>query len=327
MSDFEAIVVEKDESGIRTVIRRVSHAELPDEDVLVEIEYSGLNYKDGLAVQGSVSIVRKFPLVPGIEFAGTVIESRSPAWKPGDRVVLGGWGVGERFWGGYSKFARVKPEWLEAHPEGFTAQEAMGIGVAGVTAMQCVLTLEERGAKEEHPIVVTGAAGGVGSLAVAILGKLGYRVVASTGRPELAEYLKEIGASEVIERSELSSPKRPLEAEKWGGAIDNVGGDTLAGLLPSMRYGATVASVGLTGGAEFKATVFPFILRAVQLVGIESVQLPRARREVIWKRLRGALPKDLLEKIIRVAPLGEVQQLSDEITAGRTKGRVVVRIG
>jgi acrylyl-CoA reductase (NADPH) len=327
MADFEALVVEKDPSGIRTVIRRVTHAELPDEDVLVEIEYSGLNYKDGLAIAGSPSIVRKFPLVPGVEFAGTVIESRSSAWKPGDRVVLGGWGVGERFWGGYSRFARVKPEWLEAHPEGFTAQEAMGIGIAGVTAMQSVITLEERGMSKEHPILVTGAGGGVGSLAIAILGKLGYRVVASTGRRELDAYLKEIGASEIIDRSDLSSPKRPLESEKWGAAIDNVGGDTLAGILPSMRYGTAVASVGLTGGAEFKTTVFPFILRGVQLIGIESVNLPKERREYIWERLRGALPKELLAKIVRVAPFADLPQLGGEITSGKTKGRIVIKIG
>ncbi len=327
MSDFEALIVEKDASGVRTIVRRVTHDELPDEEVLVEIEYSGLNYKDGLAVQGSPSIVRTFPLVPGIEFAGTVVESRSPVWKPGDRVVLGGWGVGERFWGGYAKYARAKAEWLEPHPEGFSAQEAMGIGVAGITAMQCVVTLEERGLKKEHPVVVTGAGGGVGSLAVAILGKLGYHVVASTGRRELDGYLKEIGASEVIDRSELSAPKRALEAEKWGGAIDNVGGATLAGLLPSMRYGSAVAAVGLTGGAEFKTTVFPFILRAVQLIGIDSVQLPKARREYVWDRLRGALPKDTLAKIVQVAPFSELPRLSTEITSGRTKGRVVIKIG
>jgi acrylyl-CoA reductase (NADPH) len=327
VSDFEALVVEKDASGVRTVVRRVTHAELPDEDVLVEVEYSGLNYKDGLAVQGSPAIVRRFPLVPGIEFAGKVVESRSPAWKPGDRVVLGGWGVGERFWGGYAKFARAKPEWLEPHPEGFTAQEAMGIGVAGITAMQCVLTLEERGVRKEHPILVTGAGGGVGSLAVAILGKLGYHVVASTGRRELDGYLKDIGASEVIDRSDLSSPKRPLEAERWGGAIDNVGGDTLAGLLPAMRYASTVAAVGLTGGSDFKTTVFPFILRAVQLVGIDSVHLPRTRREYVWERLRGALPKDTLAKIVQVAPFAELPRLSAEITSGKTKGRVVIKIG
>jgi acrylyl-CoA reductase (NADPH) len=327
MSDFEAIVVEKDASGVRAVIRRITHADLPDEDVLVEIDYTSLNYKDGLAFLGSPAIVRKFPHVPGIEFAGTVVESRSPEWKPGDRVILGGWGVGERYWGGYSKFARAKAEWLEAHPEGFTPQEAMGIGVAGITAMQAVLTLEEHGLKKEHPVLVTGAGGGVGGLAIAILAKLGYTVVASTGRRELDEYLKEIGASEVIDRGELSAPKRPLETERWGGAIDNVGGDTLAGVLPGMRYGSAVAAVGVTGGAEFSTTVFPFILRAVQLIGIDSVQLPKARRALVWERLRGALPKETLAKIVRVAPFSELQRLSGEITSGRTKGRVVIKIG
>lgn len=323
--EFLGLVVERDVVGSeRIALRRIAHAELPPGDVLIEVAYSSLNYKDGLAVTGAGKIVRKFPLVPGVELAGTVVESASDAWSAGDRVMVMGWGVGERHWGGFAQFARVRSDWVEAVPEGFEPQHVMGIGVAGITAMQCVLVLEEHGIAKDAPVVVTGAGGGVGSVAVAILANLGYEVVASSGRPELRPYFERLGARDVIERSVLAAPSRPLESERWGGAIDNVGGSTLAGLLSAMKYGGTIAAVGLTGGAEFTTTVFPFILRGVNLLGIDSAMLPKERRELIWERLRGALRPDQIDAMTSVAPLGDVPRLAEDICAGKTRGRVVI---
>lgn len=328
MSSFTALLVEKEGDVQTAALKELQPDALPEGDVLVRVAYSSLNYKDGLAVTGTGPVIRKFPLVPGIDLAGTVVESDSAAYKPGDQVVLTGWGIGERYWGGYTQLNRVKSEWLVPLPEGLTLPQAMGIGTAGFTAMLCVLALEAHGCTPDSgEVVVTGAAGGVGSIAVAILGKLGYTVIASTGRATAHDYLKSLGASDFIDRGVLGEPsKRPLESSRWAGAVDTVGGDTLASLLKSMNVGASIAACGNAGGAALNTTVFPFILRGVNLLGIDSVMCPRPLRQEAWQRLSRDLPKAALASMTQTAPLAQVPALSEQILRGQVQGRTVIDV-
>ena len=327
MQQFRALVVDREGDAVQPSIQQLSPDALPAEDVTVAVAYSSLNYKDGLAVTGEGRIVRDYPMVPGIDFAGRVEESQSPAFRPGDQVVLTGWGVGERHWGGYAQLARVKGEWLVPLPPGLSPQQAMGIGTAGFTGMLSVMALEERGLTPGgREVVVTGAAGGLGSLAVAILANLGYNVVASTGRSEAHEYLTALGARQIVDRQAVAAPGRPLESERSGGAIDTVGGDTLAGLLRAMARGTSVAACGLAGGSELRTTVMPFILRGVSLLGIDSVLCPQDRRRTAWARLARDLPRDALDRVMQVVPLAEVPALGRQILQGQVRGRVVVDV-
>jgi acrylyl-CoA reductase (NADPH) len=329
MSDtFKALLAEQKDGVTQVALRELSKNDLPPGDVLVAVAYSTLNYKDGLAVTGQGKVIRKFPLVPGIDLAGSVVESASPAYRPGDAVVLTGWGVGESHWGGLAQLARVKAEWLVPLPQGLSLKQAMGIGTAGFTAMLCVLALEEHGLTpaDQREVVVTGAAGGVGSIAVAVLAKLGYNVVASSGRAELHDYLRQLGAKQVLDRSVLAKPGRPLESERWAGAVDTVGGDTLATLLTGMAANASVAACGNAAGFTLTTTVFPFILRGVNLLGINSVMVPQPRRLLAWERLARDLPAPALDSMIQVAPLAQVPELSQQILKGQVRGRVVIDV-
>jgi len=340
---FKALVLTESDGAVRSEIENLSNGDLPDGDVLVSIAYSSLNYKDGLAVTGKGRVVRHYPMVPGIDFAGTVEESRSPLWKPGDQVILTGWEVGEKYWGGFAQKARVRAEWLVPLPAGMSLEQAMGHGTAGFTAMLCVAALEERGLTPgEHPVLVTGAGGGVGSVAVAVLSHLGYHVTASTGRPELHQYLTDLGAQEIIDRGTIAKPSgRPLESEHWAGAVDTVGSDTLAAILPAMRAELighvtsvpvqpyrmpTVAACGVAGGPTLNTTVFPFILRGVSLLGINSVFVPQERRRAIWERLARDLPAETLGQITQIIPLADVPAKSEEILKGSVRGRVVIDV-
>lgn len=323
METFRAVVL--DEAG--PALRHLPLSALPPGEVLVEVAFSSLNYKDGLALMGRNKVVRQFPMVPGVDFAGVVRESSDPRYQPGDRVVLTGWGVGERHWGGFSQRARVSADWLVPLPDGLGLMEAMAIGSAGLTAMLCVLALEDHGLGREREVLVTGAAGGVGSVAVALLSHLGYPVVAATGRPEEEPFLRGLGAASVLDRRELlAESDRPLDTERWGGAVDVVGGETLAGMLRQMAYGTSVAATGLAGGRELATTVLPFILRGVNLLGIDSVRTPYARRRRAWERLATDLPREHLEAVMQVVPLHETLALGPEILAGRVKGRTVVDV-
>jgi acrylyl-CoA reductase (NADPH) len=328
MPTFKAFLATQQDGKFAGSFQDVEFDALPPGEVLVRVAYSSLNYKDGLAVTGKPGVIRKFPMVPGVDFAGVVEASSSEAFDAGDEVVVTGCGTSETMWGGYAEYARLNAEFIVPLPHGMTLAESMGIGTAGFTAMQAVMALEDQGFKPGgREVVVTGAAGGVGSVAIAILAQLGYKAVASTGRPELADYFKELGASELIDRATLSAPsKRPLESERWGVAIDNVGGDTLAGLLRSMAAGGSVASCGLAGGAALNTTVFPFILRGVNLLGINSVNVTNARRREIWARIMRDLPMSLLDKLITVAPFDKIVPLGEEILAGKTRGRIVINI-
>ena len=324
---FRALVLDEREGQVTSTIQTLEREALPEGDVLVRVAYSGLNYKDGLALAGKNKVVRFYPMVPGIDFSGTVEESSSPQFRPGDRVVLTGWGVGERHWGGYAQYARVKSEWLVPLPEGIDMQEAMAIGTAGVTAMLSVVALEEHGLTPDgREVLVTGATGGVGSLAVAILAKLGYTVVAETGKAEMHDYLKSLGAHEIIDRAALAPTGAPLGSARWGGAVDTVGGGMLAGALRTMAYGASVAACGNAGGFELNTTVLPFILRAVNLLGIDSLPVPQARRIVMWERLARDLPKSALQRTMKVIPLAEARATADEILAAHTVGHLVVDV-
>lgn len=325
MQTFKALVVESGDP-YTAQIRQARLDELPPGEVLVRVAYSSLNYKDGLAITGAGKVIRNFPMVPGIDLAGTVLESASPEYKPGDPVILTGWGVGERHWGGLSELARVRAEWLVPLPEGLTLQQAMGIGTAGFTAMLAVMALEAHSIDPAREVLVTGAAGGVGSLAVALLAQRGYRVVASTGRLSEEAYLKSLGASEILDRAVLSAPGKPLESERFGGAVDTVGGAVLAGVLPRMAYGGSVAACGNAGGAKLETTVFPFILRGVNLLGIDSVMCPKEKRLLAWQRLARELPKPLLEATLQTVSLEEVPVLAQAILQGRVRGRVVVKL-
>jgi acrylyl-CoA reductase (NADPH) len=323
---FKALVLRQADKQTVAQIETLSTTDLPDGDVLVAVEYSGLNYKDGLAVTGKGKIVRQFPLVPGIDLAGTVLESASPDYKPGDKVVLTGWGVGERYWGGYSQRQRVRSNWLVPLPAGLDTRQAMAIGTAGFTAMLCVLALEQAGVSPsaDKPVLVTGASGGVGSVAVALLARLGYKVTAVTGRPENQDYLRTLGASGFVGREEMVAPARPLEAQRWAGAVDTVGGKILARVLAEIDYGGSVAACGLAGGTELPTTVMPFILRGVALLGVDSVMCPLPRRRQAWARLVHDLPMGMLEHITQPATLEQVPRLAEEILAGRVRGRVVI---
>ena len=327
MSDsFKALVLEQDDAGKTLAeVRDLTVSDLPEGDVTVRVSHSSINYKDGLAVTGKGKIVRKFPMVPGIDFAGTVVESDSPDYQPGDAVVLTGWGVGERYWGGLAGMARVKSEWLVPLPEGLDAFGAMAIGTAGFTAMLCVMALEEAGVvPDDGPVLVTGASGGVGSMAVALLAKAGFEVAAVTGRPENEAWLRELGATQIVPREELTEPARPLESEKWGGAVDTVGGQILANVLASVRYGKAVAACGLAGGIDLPATVFPFILRGIRLQGVDSVMCPKPMREKAWARLARDLSADQLSEVAERISLEQVPQVAEDILKGQVRGRVIV---
>ncbi|MDE2306117.1 MAG: oxidoreductase [Gammaproteobacteria bacterium] len=323
---FKALVVDSVDGRVSAAVRELDESSLPAGDVTVAVEYSTINYKDGLVVRGLGGLVKKYPHVPGIDFAGTVLESRHGAYSAGDRVVLTGWRVGELQWGGYAEKASVRGDWLVPLPATLSTREAMAIGTAGFTAMLAVSALESQGlATDGGDVLVTGAAGGVGSVAVAILARRGYRVVASTGRAETADYLKGLGAAEVIDRSAFADPaKRPLETERWAGCVDSVGGNTLARVLAQTRYQGAVAAVGLAGGAELHHTVVPFLLRGVKLLGIDSVMCPQAPRRAAWARLCEALPRDLLAAMTVEAGLADVPRLAEEILAGRVRGRTVI---
>ena len=328
MGSFKAIVVEKaDSNGQRVGVQQFEERDLMDGDVTVAIEWSTLNYKDGLAITGKAPVVRRFPMIPGIDFAGVLESSSHPGWKAGDRVILNGWGCGETHLGGYAEKARVKGDWLVRLPEGITAREAMAIGTAGYTAMLAVLALEDRGvAPAAGPVLVTGASGGVGSVAVAILAQRGFQVTASTGRPHEADYLKEIGASEIIDRAQLAGTPRPLAKERWAGAIDTVGSATLANALSMIRYGGAVAACGLAGGMDLPASVAPFILRGVSLLGIDSVMCPKQRRELAWRRLANDLERGKLAEMSSEIGLDDVIGRAGDILAGRVRGRIVVSV-
>jgi acrylyl-CoA reductase (NADPH) len=323
---FKALMLEEKDGKVVSSIQEVDEAKLPDGDVTVAVSHSTLNYKDGLILLGQGRLVRQYPHIPGIDFAGTVSESANAAFKPGDAVILTGWRVGEARWGGYGEKARVKGDWLVPMPKGLDAKRAMAIGTAGFTAMLAVMALEEHGLKPANgPVLVTGAAGGVGSVATAILAKLGYQVVCSTGREETHAYLKSLGAAEIIARSAVAQPSgKPLEAEKWAGVIDSVGGQTLAAILPMMQYHGSIASCGLAGGAKFEATVIPFLLRGVNILGIDSVMCPIERRRIAWTRLAQELPFDKLDAMTETVKLAGLAALAPKILEGKIRGRVVV---
>lgn len=328
MAAFKAVVIGKSETGTKAALTDFDEANLMDGDVTVRIQYSTVNYKDGLAITGKAPVVRRFPMIAGIDFAGTVESSTSAAWKPDDKVILNGWGCGETHLGAYAEKARVKGDWLVPLPKTMSAREAMAIGTAGYTAMLAVMALERHGVMPASgPIAVTGAAGGVGSVAIAILSKLGFAVHAVTGRPQEAGYLKGLGATEIVERKELAGPAKPLAKERWAGAIDAVGSTTLANLLSMTRYGGTVAACGLAGGMDLPGSVAPFILRGVCLYGIDSVMCPVDRRKEAWKRLETDLDRQKLATITREIGLSDVFGAASEIVSGTVRGRIVVKIG
>ncbi|MDF3035118.1 MAG: oxidoreductase [Paucimonas sp.] len=326
---FKAVFLEKSgDRGMSARLAELDDSVLPaDGDVRVQIAYSSLNYKDSLAVTGSSPVVRKWPMVPGIDGAGNVIDSSHPAWKPGDRVVITGWGVGEMHFGCLAQLASLKGDWLVALPNGLSARHAMAIGTAGFTAMLCVMELEGQGVVPKRgPVLVTGAAGGVGSMAVAILSRLGYDVTASTGRTHEAEYLHSLGAKDIIDRAELSSPGKPLQHERWAGVVDSVGSHTLANAIAQTMDGGTVTACGLAQGFDFPGTVMPFILRSVRLIGVNSVTVPLPRREMAWSRLATLLPADLLDTVATDIGLTEVIEQAPSVLAGQVRGRLVVDV-
>jgi acrylyl-CoA reductase (NADPH) len=326
---MRALIVEKAEDGTTSAgVQEIGEDRLPEGDVTVAVEYSTLNYKDGLCLGSGGGLVKSYPHVPGIDFAGTVESSADPRYAPGDKVILTGWHVGERHWGGYAERARVKADWLVPLPEGLTTRQAMAVGTAGFTAMLAVMALEDHGLAPGHgEVLVTGAAGGVGSVATAILARLGHEVAAVTGRPEQEAYLRDLGAARIVPRAELSEPsKRPLETETWAGCIDAVGGTMLARVLGQMRYRASVAAVGLAGGAELHTTVVPFLLRGVNLLGIDSVLRPAEDRVRAWGRIATDLPMDKLEAMIVPAALADLPELGAAILKGQVRGRVVVDV-
>jgi acrylyl-CoA reductase (NADPH) len=325
---FKALLVTNDNGQFAASMEDVPYESLPAGDVLIRVAYSSLNYKDGLAVTGKPGVIRQYPMVPGVDLAGTVEESSSPEFNPGDQVVVTGCGTSETIWGGYAQVARMKAGVVTLLPQGMTLVQAMGVGTAGFTAMQSVMALEAHGCKPGgREVVVTGAAGGVGSVAVAILARLGYPVVASTGRAETHDYLKKLGAKEIIDRQVLATPsKRPMETERWGGAIDSAGGETLAGIIRTLAVGASVAACGLAGGAALNTTVFPFILRGVNLLGIDSVRVSAGQRREIWKRISTDLDRNLLDEIISVEPLSNIFDLGAKILQGQVRGRTVIDV-
>ena len=327
MGTFKALRIDKADKGTTASITQFDEAELMDGDVTIAVEWSTLNYKDGLALTGKAPVVRRFPMIAGIDFAGTVAQSSNPAWKAGDKVVCNGWGMGETHLGAYAEKARVKGDWLVKLPDGISTRDAMAIGTAGYTAMLSVMALEDHGLKPAAgPVVVTGAAGGVGSVATAILSKLGHHVIASTGRASEADYLKHLGAAEIIDRAELAAAPRALNKERWAGGIDSVGSTTLANLLSMTKYGGAIAACGLAAGMDLPASVAPFILRGVCLLGIDSVMCPIERRRAAWTRLARDLDKSKLTEITSEISLDQVQAEGAKILAGQVRGRIVVKI-
>ena len=327
MATFKAIVIDKADTGQTVRLTDFDEKDLMDGDVTVRVEWSTVNYKDGLAITGKAPVVRRFPMIAGVDFAGTVESSTHPKWKPGDQVILNGWGVGETHLGAYAEKARVKGDWLVRRPAGISTRDAMAIGTAGYTAMLAVMALERAGINPSRgPVIVTGAAGGVGSVAVALLAKLGYAVAASTGRPEEAAYLKGLGASEIINRNELAGPARPLAKERWAGGIDAVGSTTLANVLSMTRYGGAVAACGLAGGMDLPTTVAPFILRGISLTGIDSVMCPLPHREAAWRRLEADLDHKKVMAMASEINLDEVIAAGGRIVDGKVRGRIVVKI-
>jgi len=324
---FNAIVINKDDAGYRAEQQQLDESALPEGDVTVDVMYSGLNYKDGLAITGKGPVVRKFPMVPGIDLVGTVRQSNHANYQAGESVILNGWGVGETHWGGLAQVARLKGDWLVPLPSGMAARDAAAIGTAGYTAMLCVMALQQQGVKPgDGEIVVTGAAGGVGSVAISILAKLGFDVVAVTGRASEADYLKQLGANTIMDRAELSEPGKPLAKERWAGAVDVVGSHTLANICASTRYRGVVTACGLAGGMDFPSTVAPFILRGVTLVGIDSVMCPRELRLQAWQRLAAELELDKLHAMIQEIGLGQVIDTAGQLMQGQVRGRVVVDV-
>jgi acrylyl-CoA reductase (NADPH) len=328
MSTFKAIVIDKSDAGQTARLTDFDEKNLMDGDVTVRVEWSTVNYKDGLAVTGKAPVVRRFPMIAGVDFAGTVESSTHPNWKAGDPVIVNGWGLGETHLGAYAEKARVKGDWLVRRPAGISARDAMAIGTAGYTAMLAVMALERAGINPSRgPVVVTGAAGGVGSVAVALLAKLGYAVAASTGRPDEADYLKGLGASEIVNRSELTGAARPLAKERWAAGIDVVGSTTLANVLSMTRYGGAVAACGLAGGMDLPTSVAPFILRGVSLLGIDSVMCPLAVRTEAWRRLESDLDRAKLAAMVNEIGLDGVIAAGRAIVEGKVRGRIVVKIG
>jgi acrylyl-CoA reductase (NADPH) len=324
---FKALQLNKTDAGFSAAVVSIDEAQLPAGDVLAKIDYSTLNFKDGLAITNTGPVVRSWPMVPGIDGAGTVLESTHPAWRAGDQFIHNGWGLGENRWGLMAERARLQGDWLVRLPAAFSTRQAMAIGTAGYTAMLCVLALERHGLKPgDGEVLVTGATGGVGSVAVALLGKLGYRVVAATGKAGGESYLKQLGASAVMDRAELSAPGKPLQKERWAAVVDAVGSHTLANACAQTRYGGVVAACGLAQGADFPATVLPFILRGVTLAGIDSVMAPLARRQQAWDRLALDLDPAKLETIVQEVPLERAAEKAADLMAGAVRGRVVVKI-
>ena len=327
MSTFKAVLATQVDHKFQISLQQLERAALPPGEVLIRVQYSGLNYKDGAVVKGWPGFIRKWPMVPGIDLAGVVEESASDQFKPGDQVVVTGFGLSETMWGGYAELARLDAKYLVPLPQGLTPKQAMAIGTAGFTAMQCVMALETHKTEKTRPVLVTGAGGGVGGVAIAILGHLGYQVAASTGRAELHDYLRSLGASEIVDRAAISAPtKGPLVSERWAGVVDTVGGETLAGALKAVAINGSVAACGLAGGGAFSTHVAPFILRGVKLLGINSVYVPLAERYGIWRRLAADLPLNLLDAMTTVEPLENVFALADQILAGQVRGRTVISI-
>ncbi|MEM6776649.1 MAG: MDR family oxidoreductase [Planctomycetota bacterium] len=326
---FRALVVSQvGDDSIETTVAELSNDQLPAGDVTVAVEYSTVNYKDGLCLQPKSKLVSHYPHVPGIDFAGTVEQSDDPRYQPGDQVVLTGWRVGETHWGGFSQKARVNADWLVPSPDGLTAKQSMAVGTAGLAAALAILSLEQHGLRQDHgEVLVTGAAGGVGSIGTAMLANRGYKVAAVTGRPEATEYLQSLGAGRIVHRRDIAeASKRPLESERWAGCLDVVGGQTLARVLGQLMYGASVAAVGLAGGSELRTNVMPFLLRGVNLLGIDSVMQPFETRMRAWQRIADDLPRDLLDAVTSTASLSDVPYLASKILDGQIKGRVVIDV-
>ena len=325
---FKALLLTKSDDGkLDCALTELDESQLPAGEVLVQVSHSTLNYKDGLAITGKAPVVRSYPMVPGIDFAGTVLESSDTRYKPGDAVILNGWGVGETHWGGLAQKARVKADWLVPLPAGMTAAQAMGIGTAGYTAMLCVMALQRQGVTpEQGPVLVTGANGGVGSIAIALLSRLGFTVHASTGRMNEAEHLKALGASELVDRNTLSGAGKPLQKERWAAAVDSVGSHTLANVCASLRYDGVVAACGLAQGMDFPATMAPFILRGVTLAGVDSVMAPYARRAKAWERLAHELPPEVLARNTETIALADAPAVAGKLLQGQVRGRVVVDV-
>lgn len=326
--NFTAMLIEDVDGKPRAEFKEIALTDLPDHDVLVKVSHSTLNYKDGLAISGKGRIARRLPMVGGIDLAGEVVEDRSGKWKAGDKVVLNGFGLSETEWGGYSKFQRVKPEWLLRLPDAFTPEQAMAIGTAGYTAALCVLALEAWGTigQDKREVLVTGAAGGVGSTAISLLAERGYKVAAATGRPETHEFLTALGATGFVSRTELAEKGAPLQKERWSGVVDSVGSTTLVNAIAQTVYGGAVAACGLAGGADLPSTVLPHILRGVALLGVDSSMAPMSKREQAWALLAESLDKGKLGRITRVEPMSKLPELAGEILAGKVQGRVVIEV-